>query len=140
MYEAKRYVCHEALTCSELTHAPLNTFQSNAIIRVWERDIALACIDSLWSDFLQDVTVLQAASQSRAFSMFDPVDEFRLEAATAFTRLLRQYSHIVSSKLLGPVDLLHIRYLESSGTSSSHAAKHQSDKEDIKHILKMINA
>eukprot|EP00889_Picochlorum_renovo_P004308 jgi/Picre1/31338/NNA_006691.t1 len=97
VYEAKRHACHEALTCSELTNAPLNAFQSNAIVRVWERDIALACIDSLWSDFLQDVTVLQAASQSRAFSMFDPVDEFRLEAATAFTRILREYSHIVSS-------------------------------------------
>lgn len=140
VYEAKRHACHEALTCSELTNAPLNAFQSNAIVRVWERDIALACIDSLWSDFLQDVTVLQAASQSRAFSMFDPVDEFRLEAATAFTRLLREYSHIVSSKLLGPVDLLHLRYLESSGTSRSHAARQQSDKEDIRHVLKMIES
>lgn len=140
VYEAKRHACHEALTCSELTNAPLNAFQSNAIVRVWERDIALACIDSLWSDFLQDVTVLQAASQSRAFSMFDPVDEFRLEAATAFSRLLREYSHIVSSKLLGPVDLLHLGYLESSGTSRSHAARQHSDREDISHVLKLIKS
>jgi preprotein translocase subunit SecA len=131
MYETKRGVTLDALTCSHLTNEPLNTFQAAAIIRVWERDLALECIDSLWSDFLQDIAILQAASQGRAFSMFDPVDEFRLESATAFSRLLRHYSAIVSSRMLGRVDLQHIRYLEGVEV----AAKHAQDKENIDFVL-----
>lgn len=128
LYEIKRYLSQDALTCSKLSASPLNQYQSSSIIRVWERDIALSCIDALWSDFLQDITVLQAASQSRAFSMFDPVDEFRLETATAFSRLLSQYSRIISSRLLGPVDLVHIRWLERANTS-------QIDREYITNML-----
>ena len=114
MYETKRSITTEALVCSKLTTQPLNAFQAAAIVRVWERDAALDCIDSLWSDFLQDVSVLQQASQGRAFSMFDPVDEFRLESAKAFTSLLRRHSAIVSSRLLGRVDLMQLRWLETS--------------------------
>lgn len=137
MYETKRSLSHEALTCSKLTNEPLNPFQSSAILRLWERDIALESIDSLWSDFLQDATILQAASQSRAFSMFDPVDEFRLEAAAAFTNLLRQYSQIISTKILGPVDLNHLRYLESSGSPRGLVAKKQ-EQRNIEFVLQKI--
>ena len=104
----------DALTCSQLTLKSLNMYQASSLLRVWERDIALECIDLLWSDFLQDLTVLQAACQSRAFSLFDPVDEFQLETAIAFTRLLNQYSREVSARMLGPVDMVHIRWLETA--------------------------
>eukprot|EP00890_Picochlorum_soloecismus_P005567 jgi/Picsp_1/6010/NSC_03364-R1_preprotein translocase subunit len=114
LYEAKRCLMEEALTCSQLTLKSLNMYQANSLVRVWERDIALECIDLLWSDFLQDITVLQAACQSRAFSLFDPVDEFHLETATAFTRLLNQYSREVSARILGPIDMVHIRWLEKA--------------------------
>ena len=137
MYETKRSLSLEALTCSKLTNEPLNAFQSSAILRLWERDVALESIDSLWSDFLQDATILQAASQSRAFSMFDPVDEFRLEAASAFTNLLRQYSLIISSRILGPVELAHLRYLESSGSSRGLLTKKQQQR-NIDFILETI--
>ena len=138
MYETKRHLAHESLICSRLTEEPLNTFQAGAILRVWERDVALETIDALWSDFLQDATVLQAASQSRAFSMFDPVDEFRLEAANTFTNLLRQYSHIISSKILGPVDLMHLRYLlDSSKVPSSMESL---DQASLDYILKNIHS
>lgn len=138
MYETKRHLAHESLICSRLTEEPLNTFQAGAILRVWERDIALETIDALWSDFLQDATVLQAASQSRAFSMFDPVDEFRLEAANTFTNLLRQYSHIISSKILGPVDLMHLRYLLDS--SKAPSSIDSLDKASLDYILKNIRS
>lgn len=134
MYETKRSLSQEALTCSKLTNEPLNAFQASAILRLWERDVALESIDSLWSDFLQDAAVLQAASQSRAFSMFDPVDEFRLEAAAAFTHLLRQYSQIISSKILGPIDVAHLRYLENSGSSRGITLKKQ-EQRNIEFIL-----
>ena len=111
MYETKRSIAIDALVCSHLTYQPMNAFQAAAVIRVWERDAALDCIDALWSDFLQDVAVLQQASQGRAFSMFDPVDEFRLESAKAFSSLLRRHSAIVSSRLLGSVDIQHIRFV-----------------------------
>ena len=119
LYEAKRCLMEEALICSQLTLKSLNMYQSNSLVRVWERDIALECIDLLWSDFLQDITVLQAACQSRAFSLFDPVDEFQLETATAFTRLLNQYSREVSARILGPVDMVHIRWLENASDSKN---------------------
>lgn len=122
----------EAITCSQLTATPLNTFQSTGIIRLWERDVALDTLDSLWSDFLQDITVLQAASQTRAFSMFDPVDEFRLEAADAFSRLLSQYSRIVSARLLGPVDMVHVRWLDKLSSKSE-------DLSDINYMLQQLN-
>jgi len=137
MYETKRSLSLEALTCSKLTNEPLNVFQSSAILRLWERDIALESIDSLWSDFLQDATILQAASQSRAFSMFDPVDEFRLEAAATFTNLLRQYSQIISSRILGPLDLAHVRYLESSA-SSRVLFRRKEEQSNIDFILENV--
>ena len=111
MYETKRSIAIDALVCSHLTLQPMNAFQAAAVIRVWERDAALDCIDALWSDFLQDVAVLQQASQGRAFSMFDPVDEFRLESAKTFSSLLRRHSAIVSSRLLGSTDIQHIRFV-----------------------------
>ena len=127
MYETKRSITIEALVCSQLTSQPLNAFQAAAIIRVWERDAALDCIDSLWSDFLQDVAVLQAASQGRAFSMFDPVDEFRLESAKAFSTLLRRHSAILSSRLLGSVGVAHVRYLEAGSNVAESAMRIQND-------------
>ena len=114
----------------------MNAFQAAAVIRVWERDAALDCIDALWSDFLQDVAVLQQASQGRAFSMFDPVDEFRLESAKAFSSLLRRYSAIVSSRLLGCVDIQHVRYLESA--SGVSPASSQEDV-NIEFVLELAN-
>ena len=136
MYETKRSITIDALVCSQLTAQPMNAFQAAAVIRVWERDAALDCIDALWSDFLQDVAVLQQASQGRAFSMFDPVDEFRLESAKAFSSLLRRYSAIVSSRLLGCVDIQHVRYLESA--SGVSPASSQEDV-NIEFVLELAN-
>lgn len=65
----------------------------------------LACLDALWSDFLQDVTTLQRAALTRAFSQLDPVDEFRLEASQVFARLLTDFRRQSAVSLLGPVDL-----------------------------------
>ena len=143
MYETKRSITVEALVCSKLTTQPLNAFQAAAIVRVWERDAALDCIDSLWSDFLQDVAVLQQASQGRAFSMFDPVDEFRLESAKAFSSLLRRYSAIVSSRLLGRVDLTHLRYLETSsggrGGDAGGASRLSQDDVNLDFVLEEMD-
>lgn len=137
MYETKRSITIDALVSSQLTSRPMNAFQAAAIIRVWERDAALECIDALWSDFLQDVGVLQQASQGRAFSMFDPVDEFRLESAKAFSSLLRRYSAIVSSRLLGKVEIDHVRYLENS--SGGIGSRFAQEDANLDFVLDLAN-
>jgi preprotein translocase subunit SecA len=80
------------------------------MLRLWERDIMLHCIDSLWTDFLQDISTLQRAAMTRSFSQFDPVDEFKLEAAVVFARLLRDFRRQSPVALLAPVDIRHLQW------------------------------
>jgi hypothetical protein len=87
-----------------------------SILRLWERDAMLYCIDSLWTDFLQDITTLQRAAMTRAFSQLDPVDEFRLEAAGVFARLLRDFRRQSAVALLAPVDIRDLEWRASSAT------------------------
>ena len=82
------------------TDTPLH---ATSMLRLWERDAMLSCLDALWSDFLQDVTTLQRATQSRAFSQFDPVDEFKLELSVVFARLLSDFRRQAAVAVMGPV-------------------------------------
>ncbi|KFM25591.1 Protein translocase subunit SecA [Auxenochlorella protothecoides] len=55
------------------------------------RAAALACIDSLWADFLKNMETLAAAAMVRAFSRRDPWDEFKLETSALFMLLLQDF-------------------------------------------------
>lgn len=88
--------------------AECNAHQAASVVRLVERDVLLECLDDLWADYLQDLTVLQRATATRAFSNFDALDEFRLEASRSFARLLLNFSQQAAVAALGPV---HIRAL-----------------------------
>ncbi|KAL6771196.1 hypothetical protein ACKKBF_B34315 [Auxenochlorella protothecoides x Auxenochlorella symbiontica] len=55
------------------------------------RAAALACMDSLWADFLKNMETLAAAAMVRAFSRRDPWDEFKLETSALFMLLLQDF-------------------------------------------------
>ena len=94
-------------TAITATTTPLHVL---SILRLWERDVMLQCIDALWTDFLQDITTLQRAAMTRAFSQLDPVDEFRLEASVVFSRLLRDFRRQSAVALLQPVDIRDLQW------------------------------
>jgi hypothetical protein len=89
-----------------------------SLLRLVERDAALGTLDALWADFLQDATTLQRAAQTRAFSQLDPVDEFRLEAAAVFARLLTDFRRQAAVVALGRVDLRDVQWAAGPGAAS----------------------
>lgn len=95
------------LTTATSITTPLHVL---SMLRLWERNAMLQCIDSLWTDFLQDITTLQRAAMTRAFSQLDPVDEFKLEAAALFARLLRDFRRQSAVALLAPVDIRDMQW------------------------------
>ena len=87
------------------TMTTTTALHATSLLRIWERDVMLNALDALWTDFLQDAVVLQRAAMTRAFSQLDPVDEFRLEAAHVFARLLSDFKRQSAVGLLAPVDV-----------------------------------
>jgi hypothetical protein len=71
---------------------------------MWEAQALLLRLDALWADYLADIATLERAAQTRAFAQLDPLDEFRLEAAQLFARLLRDFRLQAAAAVLGPVD------------------------------------
>ncbi|KAL4521332.1 hypothetical protein Ndes2437B_g08077 [Nannochloris sp. 'desiccata'] len=106
------------------TTTPLHVL---SMLRLWERNAMLQCIDSLWTDFLQDITTLQRAAMTRAFSQLDPVDEFKLEAAALFARLLRDFRRQSAVALLAPVDIRDLQWgAYSAEEQQEHIARGRS--------------
>jgi len=87
-----------------------NPLQAESIIRLLERDALLACLDDLWADYLQDINTLQRAASTRAFSQFDPFDEFRMEANQTFSRLLYDFKRQAVVALFAPIDMSLVQH------------------------------
>ena len=80
-----------------------NELQCVGSLRLVERNSLLTVLDSLWADFLHDATNLERATATRAFSMFDPVDEFRLEVSHLFAQMLTNFRREAALVSLGPI-------------------------------------
>jgi preprotein translocase subunit SecA len=89
-----------------------------SILRVVERDAALARLDAAWTDFLNDSATLQRAAKTRAFAQFDPLDEFRLELGELFAALLAELRRASAAAALGAgVDLLEAHHRHNTGAA-----------------------
>ncbi|GAB4815731.1 hypothetical protein N2152v2_002777 [Parachlorella kessleri] len=82
-----------------------------SVVRLWEKSLLLARLDALWADFLQDVSQLQTSANLRAFSLLDPLDEFRLHSGEAFAQLLTDFRQGVVLKSFAPLDLFQLEIL-----------------------------
>lgn len=80
-----------------------NELQRVGSLRLVERNNLLTVLDGLWADFLHDASTLERATATRAFSLFDPVDEFRLEAAQLFAQMLTNFRRQAVVVALGSV-------------------------------------
>lgn len=116
-----------------------NVLQAEAAIRTWERQVLLSCLDALWADFLQDIGTLQQASQSRAFSQLDPLDEFKLESAELFTRVLGDF------KRQAVVNALSGMHLDAFATDYKtmeedewESKKTESERSDFEFIIQSL--
>lgn len=108
-YQRRRSALRQLLQSSSIGEH-CNPLQAESIIRLLERDALLACLDDLWADYLQDMNTLQRAASTRAFSQFDPIDEFRLESNQAFSRLLHDFNHQAVVAIFAPIDVRAVQH------------------------------
>ncbi|KAL4434485.1 hypothetical protein ABPG75_000926 [Micractinium tetrahymenae] len=64
---------------------------ADGLAAVCERDALVARLDNLWMDFLEDVDRTRRIVSARAYSAFDPLQEFQLEASSMFAQLLLDF-------------------------------------------------
>jgi len=61
-------------------------------VQVWEKEILVTTLDILWADFLADIAVLRHSAQLRVMTNFDPLNEFRVESAQLFVKLMKDHA------------------------------------------------